>query len=46
MFYHRHPILNDPDPQQKEFLLVSTAVVRRELIRVLGLMGITVPSVM
>ena len=46
IFYHRHPILNEPDPQQKEFLLVSTAVVRRELIRVLGLMGITVPSVM
>ena len=46
IFYHRHPILSEPDPQQKEFLLVSTAVVRRELIRVLGLMGITVPSVM
>ena len=46
IFYHRHPILNEPDPQKKVFLLVSTAVVRRELIRVLRLMGITVPSVM
>ena len=28
------------------FLLATAAVVRRELIRVLGIMGITVPPVM
>ena len=45
-FYHRHPILNEPDESRKQFLLVTTAVARRELIRVLAVMGITVPAVM
>jgi len=45
-FYHRHPILSEPDDQRKLFLLASVAVVRRELIRALGVMGITVPPVM
>ena len=45
-FYHRHPILNEPDEGRKKFLLTTTAVVRRELIRVLATMGITVPPVM
>jgi arginyl-tRNA synthetase len=45
-FYHRHPILAEPDEQRKKFLLATAAVVRRELIRALGVMGITVPSVM
>ncbi|HEV2470776.1 MAG TPA: arginine--tRNA ligase [Candidatus Sulfotelmatobacter sp.] len=45
-FYHRHPILNEPDEKRKEFLLVTVAVVRRELIRTLAVMGITVPPVM
>jgi arginyl-tRNA synthetase len=45
-FYHRHPILNEPDEKRKQFLLATVAVVRRELIRCLAVMGITVPSVM
>jgi arginyl-tRNA synthetase len=45
-FYHRHPILNETDEARKQFLLVTVAVVRRELIRVLAAMGITVPPVM
>ena len=45
-FYHRHPILSEPDPKRKQFLLATVAVVRRELIRTLAIMGITVPPVM
>ena len=45
-FYHRHPILSEADPARKQFLLATAAVVRRELIRALAVMGITVPPVM
>ena len=45
-FYHRHPILNEPDEKRKQFLLATVAVVRRELIRTLAVMGISVPPVM
>jgi arginyl-tRNA synthetase len=45
-FYHRHPILSEPDEKRKKFLLATVAVVRRELIRTLEVMGITVPPVM
>ncbi len=45
-FYHRYPILNEPDETRKKFLLATAGVVRRELIRALGVMGITVPPVM
>ena len=45
-FYHRHPILSEPDERRKQFLLATVAVVRRELIRTLEVMGITVPPVM
>jgi arginyl-tRNA synthetase len=45
-FYHRHHILNEPDENRKRFLLVTAAIVRRELIRVLQVMGIAVPPVM
>jgi arginyl-tRNA synthetase len=45
-FYHRYPILTEADETQKKFLLETVAVVRRELTRVLAVMGITVPSVM
>ncbi len=45
-FYHRHPILNEADEGRKKFLLATAAVVRRELIRSLAVMGITVPPVM
>ena len=45
-FYHRYPILSEADEKRKQFLLVSVAVVRRELIRALAVMGISVPPVM
>jgi len=45
-FYHRHPILNETDEGRKRFLLTTAAVVRRELIRTLNVLGITVPPVM
>jgi arginyl-tRNA synthetase len=45
-FYHRHHILTEGDAQRKKFLLATAAVVRRELIALLGMMGITVPPVM
>jgi arginyl-tRNA synthetase len=45
-FYHRYPILTEADEGRKRFLLATAAVVRRELIRVLAAMGITVPPVM
>jgi arginyl-tRNA synthetase len=45
-FYHRYPILSETDEGRKKFLLTTAAVVRRELIRALGVMGITVPPVM
>jgi len=45
-FYHRYPILSEADQARKKFLLATAAVVRRELIRVLRAMGISVPPVM
>jgi arginyl-tRNA synthetase len=45
-FYHKHHILTETDEARKKFLLATTAVVRRELVRALELMGITAPSVM
>ncbi len=45
-FYHRYPILAEADEGRKRFLLATAAVVRRELIRILAVMGITVPPVM
>jgi arginyl-tRNA synthetase len=45
-FYHRHHILTEPDESRKKFLLATAAVVRRELIRLLDVMGISVPPVM
>ncbi len=45
-FYHRHHILTEPDEGRKHFLLSTAAVVRRELIRVLSVMGVEAPPVM
>ena len=45
-FYHRYPILAEPDEQRKTYLFATAAVVRRELIRALGVMGIDAPPVM
>jgi len=45
-FYHRYPILSEPDEQRKKFLLATAHVVRRELVRALAVLGIEVPVVM
>jgi arginyl-tRNA synthetase len=45
-FYHRHPILSESDESRKQFLLATLAVVRRELVRILGAMGVSVPPLM
>ncbi len=45
-FYHRHHILHETDEVKRKFLLATVAVVRRELLRILEIMGITVPPVM
>jgi len=45
-FYHRHRILDEPDEARKHFLLATTAVVRRELMQILAVMGIGAPAVM
>jgi arginyl-tRNA synthetase len=45
-FYHRHHIIGEPDEGRKKFLLATAAVVRRELMRTLEVMVISVPSVM
>jgi arginyl-tRNA synthetase len=45
-FYHRHPILSEADEKRKRFLLATVAIVRRELIRTLSVMGMVVPPVM
>jgi arginyl-tRNA synthetase len=45
-FYHRHPILAEADEGRKKLLLMTVAMVRRELLRAVGVMGISVPPVM
>jgi arginyl-tRNA synthetase len=45
-FYHKYPVLAEADERRKNFLLATAVVVRRELIRCLAVMGISVPSVM
>ncbi|MGA8939092.1 MAG: arginine--tRNA ligase [Acidobacteriaceae bacterium] len=45
-FYHRHHILTETDEARKLLLLATAAVARRELVRVLGWLGIAVPSAM
>jgi arginyl-tRNA synthetase len=45
-FYHRHRILDEADERRKQFLLATVAVVRRELIRTLAVLGISAPPVM
>ena len=45
-FYHRHRIIGEPDEARQKFLFATAAVVRRELTRVLAMMGMSVPPVM
>jgi len=45
-FYHRHHILTETDAARKTLLLATAAIARRELVRVLGWLGIAVPAAM
>jgi arginyl-tRNA synthetase len=45
-FYHRHRIIGEVDEGRQKFLFTTAAIVRRELIRMLAIMGISVPPVM
>jgi arginyl-tRNA synthetase len=45
-FYHRYHILTEPDPARKTFLLATAAVVLRELVTILGWLGIESPEAM
>jgi arginyl-tRNA synthetase len=45
-FYHRFHILTESDAARKQLLLATAAVAERELIRVLGWLGIDAPEVM
>ncbi len=45
-FYHRHNILKETDVNRRALLLATAAVARRELVRVLGWLGISVPNAM
>jgi arginyl-tRNA synthetase len=45
-FYHRHRVLTESDPARKTLLFATAAVARREVTRVLGWLGISVPSAM
>jgi len=45
-FYHKHHILTEEDPARKNFLLATAAVALRELIVVLGWLGIESPEAM
>jgi arginyl-tRNA synthetase len=45
-FYHRHHILNEENPARKTFLLATAAIALRELVIVLGWLGIGSPEAM
>ncbi len=45
-FYHRHNILKETDASRRALLLATAAVARRELVRVVGWLGMRIPEVM
>lgn len=45
-FYHHHHILTEEDPARKTFLLATAAVTLRELVTILGWLGIESPEAM
>ena len=46
VFYHKHHILSEEDPEKRAFLLRLTQLVREQLVTALGLLGITAPEKM
>jgi arginyl-tRNA synthetase len=45
-FYRKHHILTETDEARKSLLLATVAVAQREMVRSLGVLGITAPEVM
>ena len=45
-FYHGYPVLTETDPEKKAFLLWMTEYFRAQLERMLGILGIAVPTYM
>jgi arginyl-tRNA synthetase len=45
-FYHRHHILTEENASRKSLLFATAAIVRRELMRTLQILGIDAPEVM
>ena len=45
-FYHKHPILTEENAEKRAFLLRLTGMVHDQLVKVLGLLGITAPEKM
>ncbi len=45
-FYHKHHILTEEDAERKALLLATAAVVRKELMATMGVLGIPAPAVM
>ena len=43
-FYHKHHILSEADAVRKEFLLALCAIVEKQLVTALGLLGIEAPE--
>jgi arginyl-tRNA synthetase len=46
LFYHRHRILSESDPERKAFLLRVSRLVERQLVAALDLLGIEAPEKM
>jgi len=45
-FYHDYPVIHEPDLEKRTFLLWMTDCFRRQLERVLDVLGIPVPAYM
>jgi arginyl-tRNA synthetase len=46
VFYHKHHILSEEDPEKRAFLLRLSSLVREQLVTALGLLGIDAPEKM
>jgi arginyl-tRNA synthetase len=46
VFYHKHHILSEEDPEKRAFLIRLTQFVRQQLIAALAVLGITAPEKM
>jgi len=46
VFYHKHHILSEEDPEKRAFLLRLSSLVREQLVTALGLLGIEAPEKM